>query len=563
MSLNPPINSNQTDAKSPLDELLMDSIRQNLIDLDNRLVIASSSDFVFKVVGNLDLLDLANNPDGGRELDVGFISRERTISLIGAYLDEAGAGGVLEFDIKKLRYLGRPIKKISSIFSANTQSIARGSASLATQAINRAENNLDTQLIQYEKASESIDNILKIGVTARYNFSGTSPLDDDYKVGDYIDISGCANALNDGLFQIVAVNADGARNIIVNNPSAVAQNTAGGSVQLLIVEYIFPATVTSQFVIGESVQFTGHTDASNDGTFNIVDKNRAANNIVIKRNTPLVTQGSPAGNALNLRFKYSMLSTISSNFVIGETAVFSGHTTPSNNGNFEVKARDIGGDNLIIYNPAGAIQAAPAGAVDVNRWVYALDSDPAGFFMVGDNANMAGHTTPANNGTFEVLDVKYLGNNNIVIYNAAGVAQAGAAGTVVHSQKAIEFREDFSDDFEIGKSIIEIKGTPNGDNDGFFTVLDRNRIIISPFNVICELPSGILQAGDAGQVYAETRSVFVNGSITMDISNDKTVKTFTVLDGDIIDAEIEPETIILLDILQAPANSANLAINIK
>lgn len=569
MALDPLINPNQTDAKSPIDQLLMDSIRENLENFDTRITLSAGADFSFRVNGNLNLLNLGSAPENGQNLDAAFIAQERTLGSASIYLGDSGAGGTLEVDVKRLKFLERPISGIENIFTANTQSIVRGSSQLSTQSITKSDADLATQSVTYNKTSEAVDNIIQVtgAFLFRYNLdtsSTTEGLDADYQVNDYVEISGCTDPNNNGVFQIVEVNQDNGRNIVIENLSGSAQTGSGGNIQLLQVAYTFLSSVPDNFAVGEDAVFNGHIDASNDGTFTILKTNDGGNNIIIKRTTALVPQAGAGGQVEVLRFSYNFLASVNTSFVVGEQAVFSGHTNAANDGSIEIKAVNYsGGNNIIVYNASGVLQPAAGGTVDTNRWVYALDLDPAGFFIVGDNAVFSGHTDAANDGTFTVVDVKYLATNNIVIYNASGVEQLLAGGTTDHAQKAITFREDFSGDFEIDKSTVVISNTPNGDNDGSFLVIDINRTSISPYNIICELSSGLLQAGDAGQINSEVRSIFTAGSASVNITQDKQVKTFTVTAGELGTDAIENDTIMLLDVLQAPANSANLAVNIK
>ena len=566
MALDFPINANQTDAKSPIDELLMDSIRLNLGGLDNRITLSAGSDFSFRVNGNMNILSLGSTPENGKGLDAGFVAQERTLSTASVYLDQKGDGGALEIDVRRLKFLARPISGIRNIFTSNTQSIVRGSTQLSTQSITKSDADLATQSITYYKPSETIDNIIQVSgaFLFRINLDGIAPLDSDYKVNDYVTISGATDSNNNGLFQIKAVNQDNGRNIVVENLLGAAQASAGGSIRLEMAAYTFLVSVPDNFAVGEDFVANGHIDPSNDGTFTIVKTNDGGNNIIIKRTTVLVEQVGAGGQAEVLRFSYNFLAAVNDAFVVGEQALFSTHTDPLNDGSIEIKDKNYnGGNNIIIYNASGLLQPAAGGAVDTNRWVYALDLDPDGFFIIGDNAILSGHDDINNDGTFSVVDVKYLATNNIVIYNAAGVEQLLPNGLVDHAEKAITFREDFSADFDADKSTVVISNTPDANNDGEFLVRDVNRTSVSPFNIICELDSGILQVGDAGQILSEVRSIFTQGSALIDITQDKQVETFTITNNDLITDPLVSDTIILLDILQAPANSANLAVNVK
>ena len=103
MALDPNITEAQTDAKSPIDQLLMDSIRENLerIDANANQALNTSGGYVgFKVNGILSDLELGTTPANGEKLDGGFITTQRAITKAKAYVKEKGAGGNLEFDIK-------------------------------------------------------------------------------------------------------------------------------------------------------------------------------------------------------------------------------------------------------------------------------------------------------------------------------------------------------------------------------------------------------------------------------------------------------------------------------
>jgi len=564
MALSPNITEQQVKAKEPVDQQLMEAIRENLLRIDNQTLLAGATDFSFKVNGELDILELGSNPDAGKAIDAAFVAQARTLQLASLYIDDRGATGTLEVDVRRLKFLGLPISGIENIFTANTQSVARGSAALSTQSITKAEADISTQSISYAKAAINIDNIVQtVGTNLwRYNFDVLEDIDEDFAIGKFVEFSGCDNAANNGVFQIVDVNRDGGKNIVVTNAAGVAQASPNGSMQLLLVQYVYAAAVPPNFNPGENIVFSGHGDVSNDGTFEIYKTNVGANNVVVYRTTALIEQVIVGGQAAVLRYQYNFLAPAPSAFVEGELAVFAGHTDVANDGSLEVKVVNNNlGNNLVVYNPSGALQAAPAGTIDTNRWVYALDQNPDGFIEIGDNVIFSGHTDVANDGTFPIVDVRYLATDNVVIYNASGVAQAAAAGTSDAAQKAITFREDFSSFFTAGSSVVEITETLN--NNGTFTVLDVNRTAVSPYNIVCELTSGILQEGDNGQVFSEIQSIFTAGSLTMDVVKDKQILTVTNIGGEILDDELAADTILLFDILQTPAGASTVAINVK
>ena len=365
-------------------------------------------------------------------------------------------------------------------------------------------------------------------------------------------------------FEIKGVDKDNGKNLIVENLLGAAQPAAGGTIRLLLSSYTFVAATPDNFAVGEDFIAAGHIDPSNDGTFEIYKTNDGGNNIQVFRTAEIIEQVGVGGQASGLRFQYNFLGAVADAFVVGEVAAFAAHTAAANDGNFEIKDKNNGGgDNLVIYNTAGVVQGGVAGTVDTNRWVYALDQDPDGLISIGDNNIMAGHDNAANDGTFVIVDVKYLATNNVVVYNAAGVAQAAPNGTVDHAQKAITFREDFSADFEAGKSSVQIKDTYNNVNDETVLVVDVNRIAVSPFNIICELTSGVLQVSDDGQIFSEVRSIFTAGSLVMEVTQDKQVKTVTNLAGDITNDALATDTILQLDLLQHPVGAENFAVNVK
>lgn len=566
-NLTPPITPEQTDAKSPIDQDLTDAIRLNLEKHETDIVSAKASDVSFRVNGVLSNLSLGSTPEKGIELDGAFVSQKSVISTATVYLAKKGDLGTLEIDIRRLKYLARPISGIQNIFTANTDSIARGSGALLTQSITKAEGDLGTLSVTYSKATISVESIVQ--VTGAFLFrinlaTPTTPLDEDYAIGKYIFVNNMDAAGNNGVFEIKEVNKDNGKNLIVENLAGVEQITPGGNIQLLLVDYTFITATPLNFAVGEKFVANGHIDPTNDGTLDIYKTNILGNNLQVFRTTVLVPQVGAGGQCETLRYQYNYLLPVVGAFAAEELVEFTGHTDVNNNGSLLVKAvNNNGGNNVVVYNELGVLQGSVIGEINTNRFVYALDSDPDGFFKIGDTSIMAGHDNALNNGNFVLVDVKYLTTNNIVIYNAAGVEQLAPNGTCDHSEKAITFRTDYSDDFEIDKSNIIIGETFNAENDGEFLVRDINRTAVSPYNIICELTSGILQDGDDGQIVSEVRSIFTDGSLTMDIIQDKQIKTVKVSNSELVDEPIAEDTILLLDVLQVPENSANLAINIK
>jgi hypothetical protein len=149
--------------------------------------------------------------------------------------------------------------------------------------------------------------------------------------------------------------------------------------------------------------------------------------------------------------------------------------------------------------------------------------DPSSQFSTGQFAQLEGHTTAANNGRFEVKQINRSATNNIVIYNEAGVAQAGIAGNTRHTRKLIKFAADQSSIFTTA-SFIEMVGTVSGsylknDSVGPLQVLEVNRGGGANYNVVIDLFGGPSQASPAGFVQTEMKSIFSSiPTLAMDLT---------------------------------------------
>jgi hypothetical protein len=254
--------------------------------------------------------------------------------------------------------------------------------------------------------------------------------------------------------------------------------------------------------------------------------NNGGNNIWVKNSTG-ATQAGVAGTADTLRWTYTYSGALTTtDYVVGENALFASHTTGGNNGTFPIRAVNSGGNNLIIYNTAGAVQAGVAGNVNTHRWIYAMPSDPSTDVSVGYVMTMLTHTTAANNGNFTVVQVnRPTSGNTIVIYNEAGVAQAGVAGTVSTARKLVKFTADQSAVFTVTTSYVEIQGCADQSynmNDGRlpYQVVQVNRGGGSNFNIVIEVTAGAAQINPAGYVQIEMKSIFtVAPTIAVDVTS--------------------------------------------
>jgi hypothetical protein len=218
------IDETQLDKKSPVDDILMDSVGEDLYYLKNNISSGGGGVFEFKVNGNLGSL---RKLLPFRRIDGAFVMNAVTLANQGTFLEIPGTSGTLEIDIRKYRTPQTPIIEIAQQYQGSMTSITRAGAATNTQSITRATAQVATQSISYWKSSISISSIISVGGNLwRYNLSSTP--DSDWKVGDYVNFSSCSNANNDGTFAIVRVNEDSGNNIVVTNGVGVAQTSAGG-----------------------------------------------------------------------------------------------------------------------------------------------------------------------------------------------------------------------------------------------------------------------------------------------------------------------------------------------
>jgi hypothetical protein len=516
MPLPYPIAASQTDAQSPVDDNLMDSIRLDL-DYLNSLFSGGNYDMSFGLDGQL----------------IGAYGFKRAVDVVPLYksftpvtcrfgLRKSGSAGTLQIDIRQHNEVSVPIIGIDHQYDQATQSITNIAPALATQSISLVTPAISTQTITFAKSAINVNSIILLGNNrVRYNLA-TAP-DSDWAVGDSVTFASCTSAANNGTFTIVEVNQSGFASVVITNASGVAQTSAAGNAQLQLMSYNFTNPVSTQFVAGEQAVFAGHTSANNNGTLTIYQTNQLGNNIWIKKSNG-VAQGAAAGTASVGRWVYTYtLAVTTPDFTVGESAKMATHTNALNNGNFRITAINLTGNNLVVYNPAGVAQGAAAGTANTNRWIYSQPIDPSTQFTAGDFAQMEGHTTAANNGRLLVVQVNRSALNNLVIYNEAGVAQAGIAGNSRHTRKLIKFATDQSAIFTT-LSFIEIVGTVSGSylkSDGVypFSVLQVNRGGGSNYNVVVDLYGAPSQASPAGFVQTEMKSIFTAPpSLAMDLT---------------------------------------------
>lgn len=572
MTLSPNILTTDVDALSPVDEYLMGAIRQNLDNIDSSITNGSFNPVIqFKLNGPLSML-----PGGkAKRVDIALISSEQSIGNVKVYLDEPGTSGTLEVDLRKVTTPNIPIKSVAPQYTAATQSIARAGSALSTQSITRTTTQISTQAINQWKATAAVNSIVGLGNNLwQYNLSATP--DDDWVVGDTVTFSGCTNAANNGSFTIVRVNDYGSSSVIVTNASGVAQGSIAGTCVLRAYAYLFTNPVSTQFVAGEQAVFASHTDANNNGTRTIYAVNRSGNNIIVKN--PLgAAQASTPGTVDVLRFSYNLSSAApAADYVVGDTLAAASHSSGGNNGNFTITAVNSGGTNVQVYNPSGATQGGVAGTINSNQWVYALPTDPTGSVAAGDSIVFAGHSTTANDGTFTIRQVKRAATNNVTIHNASGVAQAGVAGTVTHTNAVISIGTDpTSGDMISTSSWLEIQGTPsstlNTDSYGALghQVVQINRGGGANFNAVVRLAGAApTQTGQAGWISVESRSIFsttpkIIVSPVASRSLGQGVAMTETVQGVVSSGSLAQDTRLALYILSAPAGADSVGVQVR
>lgn len=558
MSLPYPIASSQTDAYSPVDDNLMDSIRLDLDFLDSSIVSIKSFDYEFKINGDLSLL-----PEGAsrKRLDGALVAAAQTFTRARLFLENPGISGTLEVDIRKYKTPNTVITALTRQYNQSISSIAQIAPALATQSISKFITQINTQSISRWQSTINISSIILLGSNlVRINLA--SAVSADWLVGDSVTIASATSGANNVTATIVRVNDDGANNIVITNASGVAQTGAAGNIGLNAWSYVYINPVsTSGYVVGESVIFASHTTGANNGTFTIYAVNSGGNNIVIK-NSSGAAQAGVAGTSDTSRWTYTYSSSVASDFVAGEKARMSSHSTAANNGDFTIVAVNSGGNNIVVSNTAGVAQAGVAGTADTTRWIYTLPTDPTSSFSVGQNFVASSTTSALNSGTFSVKQINRSSLNNLVVSNVNGVTQAGAAGTLVHSRMLISFSSDQSSVYTTA-SRVNIFGTVSYANNGEYTVLEVNRGGGANYNIVVDNTLGVEQASPSGRINYESRTIFVNRpSLTLatntynSTTREMQYVTKTVAGGDFnSEATVTAGTMLMMEFVSIPIGS--------
>lgn len=513
------IGATQVDAKSPIDDTLMGEIKQDLDDLDSRVVVAGASPYVLELVGKLSYVNLQKRSFCG-----GIVGESFAPTKCRFMLKKSGLVGNLAFDIRQHTSPKTPITAVSHQYSGGTTSIVQSGSAVNTQSIARAGSQISTQSITFAKSANNVTSILPLGTQdvgetstanlVQYNL--TSAVDSDTLVGDSVVFASCTAGGNNGTFTIVEIGRGGGNNVVIVNASGVAQTGAVGNLQVAIISYNFTNPVdTTIFQAGYSALFASHTTGANNGTLLIYAVNRSGNNIWIKSATG-VTQGGVAGTVDTFFWKFNLSSPASAtDFIVGEGAKTASHTTSGNNaGALPIIALNSGGNNLWLYNTSGAVQAGVLGNINTNRWSYTMPTDPTSQVSVNDYVYASAHTTAANNAEFQV---KAVTASTITVYNTGGVAQGGTVGTVVTTRKLIQFASDQSAVYTTA-SYVECRGLVDALMDLEWNypplqVVQVNRGGGANYNIVVQTQglaanAAASQASPGGYVVTEMKSIF-------------------------------------------------------
>jgi hypothetical protein len=369
-----------------------------------------------------------------RSVCFGILNEEFQPSRTRFMLKKSGTSGTLAFDIRRQTSPETPIIGIDHQYTAATSSIAQAGASLSTQSIVRATTQILTQSITHAKATKAVQSIILL---------------------------------------------DGVLGLGVN-----------------LVQYNLDTSLDSDTLVGDGIVFASCTNAANNGTFTIVEKNRGGGFNVVISNVAGVAQTGIAGNGQVKIMSYNFTNPVDSNFAAGFFHEFSAHTTGSNNGDLLVYAINQSGNNVWVKNNTGAAQAGVAGALDTNFWVFALTvAASTTDYIVGEFAKTAAHTSGGNNaGALQIIAVNS-GGNNLVLYNINGVTQGGIAGNINTNRWIYALPSDPSSQITAGDTV-NLTGHTTAANNGVFPVKEVNRAASN--NIVIYNEAGVAQGGAVG-----------------------------------------------------------------
>jgi hypothetical protein len=129
-----------------------------------------------------------------------------------------------------------------------------------------------------------------------------------------------------------------------------------------------------------------------------------------------------------------------------------------------------------------------------NRWRYNFSTAPDADWAIGDSVSFAGCTNANNNGLFTIVEVNQSGGANVVVANATGVAQTGAAGTCQLMLMSYNHTNPVSSEYVSGEQFVSTGHTTPANN-GTFTIFKINQ---SGNNIWVKNSAGVTQGAAAG-----------------------------------------------------------------
>lgn len=145
-----------------------------------------------------------------------------------------------------------------------------------------------------------------------------------------------------------------------------------------------------------------------------------------------------------------------------------------------------------------------------NLWQYNLSAAPDSDWVVGDTVTFASCTNAANNGSFTIVRVNDYSSNSVIVTNASGVEQTGAAGTCTLRAYAYNLTNPASSEFAAGESALFASHT-TGANNGTLAVYAVNS---GGNNLIVKNATGATQGSAAGTLDVLRFSYNMSGAVT-------------------------------------------------
>jgi hypothetical protein len=131
-----------------------------------------------------------------------------------------------------------------------------------------------------------------------------------------------------------------------------------------------------------------------------------------------------------------------------------------------------------------------------NLWQYNLANTPDEHWAVGDRVEFNSCTAATNNGRFTIVRLNDYGSKSIIVSNASGVEQAGAAGSALLLAYTFNFANPVSTEFVAGEQASFASHT-DAANNGTKTIYAVN---LGGNNIVVKGEIGGTQNGAAGTV---------------------------------------------------------------